>query len=187
MVGKPSSGVNPRPSPRAGRGSRRRAPGGSRGCRGALRGGRLGLVTTALRIVAGPVSARATLDDSRTGRAIAEALPIEAAAQTWGDEIYFAIPVSLPEDDAQEVVERGDLGYWPPGRAFCIFFGPTPASRGEECRPASPVNVFGRVEGDSTVFRGVRAGTRVRLERVEAAEPRPSGMPETRSARQASR
>jgi uncharacterized protein len=126
-------------------------------------------VTTALRIVAGSVSVLATLDDSRTGRAIAEALPIEAPAQTWGDEIYFSIPVSLPEDGAREVVERGDLGYWPPGRAFCIFFGPTPASRGDECRPASPVNVFGRVAGDSTVFRAVRAGARVRLERAEAA------------------
>ena len=144
-------------------------------------------MTTALRIVAGSVSARATLDDSRTGRAIAEALPIEAAAQTWGDEIYFSIPVSLPEDDAREVVERGDLGYWPPGRAFCIFFGPTPASRGDECRPASPVNVFGRVEGDPTVFRAVRAGTRVRLERAEAAEPRSRGAAESGSARPASR
>ena len=118
--------------------------------------------------------------DSGIGRAAAIAFAREGA-----DVAINYLPAEEP--DAQEVVERGDLGYWPPGRAFCIFFGPTPASRGEECRPASPVNVFGRVEGDSTVFRGVRAGTRVRLERVEAAEPRPSGMPETRSARQASR
>jgi hypothetical protein len=63
-------------------------------------------------------------------------------------------------------VEAGDLGYWPPGRAFCIFFGPTPASEGGEIRPASPVNVVGRVAGDPTVFRKVRAGTRVRIERA---------------------
>ena len=107
----------------------------------------------------------------RTARAIWAALPIEAAAQTWGDEIYFPVPVTLPEDEAQAVVALGDLGYWPPGRAFCIFFGPTPASRGDECRPASPVNVFGRIDGDPTVFRAVRAGTRVRLERAEAGEP----------------
>ena len=144
-------------------------------------------MTTALRIIAGSVSVHATLDDSRTGRAIAEALPIEAAAQTWGDEIYFSIPVLLPEDGAREVVERGDLGYWPPGRAFCIFFGPTPASRGEECRPASPVNVFGRVEGDSTVFRGVRAGTRVRLERMEATKPVAGGVTQSGSARPSGR
>jgi hypothetical protein len=117
-----------------------------------------------LRIDAGGVSATATLDDSATARAIWEALPLEAAAETWGDEIYFAIPVALAEaGGARAVVEAGDLGYWPPGRAFCIFFGPTPASRGEEIRPASPVNVFGRVDGDPAVFRGVRAGTRVRL------------------------
>jgi uncharacterized protein len=117
-----------------------------------------------LRIVADKVSARATLTDSPTARAIWAALPIEAAAQTWGDEIYFTIPVSLPEDDARDVVGLGDLGYWPPGRAFCIFFGPTPASRGSEIRPASPVNVVGRVVGDPTVFKTVRAGVRVRLE-----------------------
>jgi hypothetical protein len=128
-------------------------------------------VTKTLRIVAGSVSARATLDDSRTARAVWAALPIEAAAQTWGDEIYFPVPVNLPEDEAQAVVALGDLGYWPPGRAFCIFFGPTPASRGDECRPASPVNVVGRIDGDPTVFKAVPAGTRVRLERAEAGEP----------------
>ena len=128
-------------------------------------------MTTTLRIVAGSVAARATLDDSRTARAIWAALPIEAAAQTWGDEVYFPVPVTVPEDEAQAVVALGDLGYWPPGRAFCIFFGPTPASHGDECRPASPVNVFGRIDGDPTVFREVRAGTRVRLERAEAGEP----------------
>ncbi len=125
----------------------------------------------ALRIVAGSLAVRATLDDSRTAGAIWNALPIEAAAQTWGDEVYFPVPVTLPEDEAQPVVGMGDLGYWPPGKAFCIFFGPTPASRGTECRPASPVNVFGRVEGDPKVFKAVRAGERVRLERVEAGEP----------------
>jgi uncharacterized protein len=122
-----------------------------------------------LRILADEVSARATLGDSETARAVWAAMPIEAAAQTWGDEIYFPIPVSLPEEDAREVVELGDLGYWPPGRAFCIFFGPTPASRGAEIRPASPVNVVGRIAGDPTVFKSVRAGARVRLERVEGA------------------
>jgi hypothetical protein len=120
-----------------------------------------------LRISAGSVVALATLDDSPTARAILNALPLEAKAATWGDEIYFAIPVSLEAEGARPVVELGDLGYWPPGRAFCIFFGPTPASRGDEIRPASPVNVFGRVEGDPTVFRKVRAGTTVRLARAD--------------------
>jgi hypothetical protein len=128
-------------------------------------------MATTLRIVAGSVSMQARLDGSRTARAIWDALPIEAAAQTWGDEIYFKIPVALPEDDAHEVVQLGDLGYWPPGQAFCIFFGRTPASRGDEIRPASAVNVFGRIDGDATAFKAVRAGTRVRLERTEAGQP----------------
>lgn len=141
-----------------------------------------------LRIVAGPVSAQATLDDSRTARAVWAALPIEAVAQTWGDEVYFTIPVSLPEDHARAVVSRGDLGYWPPGQAFCIFFGPTPASHGDECRPASPVNVLGHIDGDATVFKAVRAGARVRLERVEAGEPASTRLaPETATVRRPTR
>jgi hypothetical protein len=141
-----------------------------------------------LRITAGSVSAQATLDDSRTARAVWAALPIEATAQTWGDEIYFTIPVSLPEDDARDVVGLGALGYWPPGRAFCIFFGPTPASHGEECRPASPVNVFGRIEGDPAVFKAVRAGTQIRLERVKPGEPAVARVTsETRAARRSGR
>ena len=122
-------------------------------------------MTRRIRITAGGVSATATLDDSRTADAIWRALPVDAAAQTWGEEIYFAIPVGLGEEESRAVVEHGDLGYWPPGRAFCIFFGPTPASRGDEIRPASPVNVFGRVDGDATVFRRVRDGEGLRVER----------------------
>jgi len=131
-------------------------------------------VSRRLRITAASLSAIATLDDSRTAGAVWDALPIEADAQTWGDEIYFTIPVTLKEDDARpmvDVVEVGALGYWPPGRAFCVCFGPTPASRDGEIRPASPVNVFGRVDGDATVFKKVQAGARVRLERAEA-EPK---------------
>jgi hypothetical protein len=122
-------------------------------------------VANRIRITAGPVSASATLNDSATAKAIWDALPIEVAGSTWGDEIYFGIPVRKDEEDPKAVVEVGDLGYWPPGHAFCIFVGPTPASRGDEVRPASPVNVVGRVEGDATVFKRVSSGTRVRLER----------------------
>jgi len=118
-----------------------------------------------IRITAGQVVATAELNDSKTAAAIWEALPIEAKADTWGDEIYFGIPVRAEADAAKEVVALGDLAFWPPGHAFCIFFGPTPASRGDEIRPASPVNVVGRVNGDATVFKKVRAGTRVTLDR----------------------
>jgi uncharacterized protein len=122
-----------------------------------------------IRITAGPVSVRASLAETATGKAIRAALPIQGRAITWGDEIYFAIPVDADEDDARATVEVGDLAYWPPGSAFCIFFGPTPASRGNEVRPASPVNVVGRVEGDATVFRQVRDGTPVLIELAEGA------------------
>lgn len=121
-----------------------------------------------IRIKAGPVEARAVLNDSPTAQKIWEALPINARANTWGDEIYFDIPVrSSLEKDAKELVEVGDLGYWPTGSAFCIFFGPTPMSRGSEVRPASAVNVIGKVSGDAKIFKKVPSGTKVRIERAE--------------------
>jgi len=119
-----------------------------------------------ITITAGRVTAAATLRDGGTADAIWNALPLEAPGSTWGDEIYFSIPVTCAPESPQDVVEMGDLGYWPPGSAFCIFFGPTPASRGREIRPASPVNVFGRVDGDATVFKAVRSGTTIRITRA---------------------
>ena len=120
-----------------------------------------------LKISAGGVTATAELNDSHTADAIWNALPIEARASTWGDEIYFSIPVSTGEENPRSVVDLGDVAYWPPGKAFCIFFGPTPASHGDEIRPASPVNVVGRIEGDARVFRRVSSGARIVLERAE--------------------
>ena len=120
-----------------------------------------------IRITAAGVEAEAVLNDSQTARAIWDALPITARGSTWGDEIYFGIPVHLGEDRAQPTVGMGDLGYWPPGNAFCIFFGPTPMSRTpDEIRPASPVNVVGRIVGDATQFKRVRSGAEVTLDRA---------------------
>jgi uncharacterized protein len=119
-----------------------------------------------ITISAGKVTATATLGTGRTADAIWNALPLEARASTWGDEIYFSISIECEPESPKEVVEMGDLGYWPPGTAFCIFFGPTPASRDREIRPASPVNVFGRVAGDPTAFKAVRSGTTVKVERA---------------------
>ena len=95
-----------------------------------------------IQIKVNGIELKAILNDSRTAQAIWEALPIVARINTWGDEVYFAIPVKLELEKGQELVEIGDLGYWPTGSAFCIFFGPTPMSRGEEIRPASAVAVF---------------------------------------------
>jgi hypothetical protein len=123
-------------------------------------------VRRVIRIHAGSVETSAVLHDTRTADAIWEALPITGRANRWGDEIYFSIGLTLAGEQGREVVAVGDLGYWPPGQAFCLFFGPTPASEGDEPRAASPVNVFGKVEGDATCFRAVRDGTSVTLERV---------------------
>ena len=115
-------------------------------------------------ITAGEVIAEAVLNDTPTAKAVWQALPITGKANTWGDEIYFAIPVKKDlEPSAKDLVEKGDLGYWPPGRAFCIFFGPTPASTGAEIRPASAVSIIGRVKGDATIFKKVKDGARVKI------------------------
>ena len=120
-----------------------------------------------IRITAGEVSATALLNDSPTADLIWEACPIRAKAQTWGDEIYFETPVETEGEDLQPTVGMGDLAYWPPGQAFCIFFGPTPMSSGDEIRPASPVAIFGQLEGEPTVFKAVRSGTPIRIEQAD--------------------
>lgn len=117
-----------------------------------------------IRITAGGVQADGELNDSRTADAIWEALPLKSQANRWGEEIYFSIPVKLELGKGQEVVSLGDLGYWPPGRAFCIFFGRTPVSREDEIRPASPVTVFGRITSDAAIFKQVGEGARVIVE-----------------------
>ena len=109
----------------------------------------------------------ASLNDSKTAQKIWDALPIEGSVNTWGDEIYFSIPVNFRLENAKAVVSEGDLGYWPPGSAFCIFFGLTPASQGDEIRPASPVNVFGKIIGDSIVFKKVSSGAKIIIEKGE--------------------
>lgn len=121
-----------------------------------------------IRITAGDVSAFAELGDGPTAQKIWEDLPIEGSAQTWGDEIYFGIPVQHEhEPDARAECEVGDIAYWPPGTAFCIFFGPTPMSSGDGPVAASPVNPLGKIEGDATVFKSVQSGTAVVISKAE--------------------
>ena len=110
----------------------------------------------------------AELGTSATAVKIFEALPFESTANTWGDEIYFTIPVAVQQEhDARAEVEIGELAYWPMGKAFCIFFGPTPVSRDEKPRAYSPVNVFGRVLGDTTALKGIANGARIRVIRKQ--------------------
>jgi hypothetical protein len=119
-----------------------------------------------IRLTVGSVTVEAVLNDSTTAGLVWDALPLTVPGETWGDEIYFSIPVKAKTENPRETVEMGDLAYWPPGSAFCIFFGPTPMSRGDEIRPASAVNVFGKIIGDPAVFKKVRSGTQVRVERL---------------------
>lgn len=118
-----------------------------------------------IKINIGKLSMDAELNDTPTAQKVAEALPIKSSFNTWGDEIYFSIPVKADlESGAKAVVELGDLGYWPSGSAFCIFFGRTPMSSSGEIVPASPVNVIGRIIGDPKKFKEVMREKQVIIE-----------------------
>ncbi|MBW1706547.1 MAG: hypothetical protein JRJ86_15495 [Deltaproteobacteria bacterium] len=120
-----------------------------------------------IRITVGHVALEAELNDTPTAKKIGEILPLKTSFNTWGDEIYFAIPVEAELDEsAREEVEMGDLGYWPQGKAFCIFFGPTPMSTEGKIIPASAVNVIGSVKGDATRFKKVMGKDEVVVEAV---------------------
>jgi uncharacterized protein len=120
-----------------------------------------------IKITVGHITLEAELNDTPTARQIGEVLPLKTSFNTWGDEIYFAIPVETdPDDSAREEVEMGDLGYWPQGNAFCIFFGPTPMSTEAKIIPASAVNIIGRVKGDATMFKKVMGENEVIVEAV---------------------
>lgn len=115
-------------------------------------------------IEAGKITSEAVLAETEAASAIWDALPIESTSNTWGEEVYFSTPVTLSLDEtAKEVVDMGDLGYWPTGRALCIFFGLTPMSRGDEIRPASAVNIVGKIIGDPKLFNEVRSGEKVHV------------------------
>ena len=124
-------------------------------------------MVTKINITVGGITLNATLYDKPTARNVLNALPLSAQAHVGGDEIYFEIPVIMPEEpDARQDVEIGTLAYWPVGHAFCIFYGPTPVSRDTKPRAYSPVNILGKIDGDATVLRGVESGTPVRISRL---------------------
>jgi hypothetical protein len=110
------------------------------------------------------ISVKAQLNESSTAQEIWNMLPVRGVVNTWGDEIYFPIPVQKELEEGREIVREGDLAYWPPGHAFCIFFGQTPVSRSGEVRPASPVNVIGKVLGDIQSLKEISAGDEIVVE-----------------------
>ena len=118
-----------------------------------------------IKISAGQIGVKAYLNETNTANRVWDALPITASANTWGDEIYFTIPVQAELENAKELVSLGDIGYWPPGKAMCLFFGKTPISKGDEIRPASAVNIIGKIEGDLKLLRKVKDGDTINIRR----------------------
>ena len=122
-------------------------------------------MSVAIRIRCNDVELSAELNESTTAQAIADALPVEAVVSTWGEEIYFSIPVEAEsESDARAEMSVGELAFWPPGNAFCIFFGTTPASTGDEPCAASPCNPVGHITHGITPLFDIRSGTIICLE-----------------------
>jgi len=119
-----------------------------------------------IRIKTEKVTMEAELLETKTAKAIWNSLPIQAKVNTWGEEIYFAIPVKMGQEDAVAIVKEGDLGYWPQGNGFCIFFGKTPVSTQSEIRPASPVNLIGRLLGNPKEWKKVKDGEKISIERA---------------------
>jgi hypothetical protein len=121
-----------------------------------------------IKIIADNVQVEAELNDSPTAKSIMNALPIGALAQRWGGEIYFSIEVEAElEADSRDVLEAGELAFWPPGNAFCIFFGPTPASQGNDIRAASAVNIIGKMKSDWSGLWDVPNGGNIVIELSE--------------------
>lgn len=111
------------------------------------------------------LSAEWTDENPETRAAIDAALPLKGEATRWGDELYFRTGVDAPAEETREAVPVGAVAYWPSGNAICLFWGPTPASEGDQPRAAGPVNVVARIT-DTSVLEGVEGGVRVRIERA---------------------
>ena len=118
---------------------------------------------TLIKIEFNEISIEAELNDSKTANNIKKILPISNTVNIWGDEIYFQIDVNDDENNAKEIVELGDIGFWPPGNAFCLFFGLTPLSQKDEIKPASPINVVGKLKGNLDSLKSIKIGEKVKV------------------------
>ena len=120
-----------------------------------------------IQFTIGSIKIEGLLNDTQTAQKVKQILPIKSSFDTWGEEIYFTIPVDADLDESvKEEVELGDLGFWPPGKAFCIFFGQTPNSSPGKIVPASAVNIIGKITGDAEKFKGVMAEKKVVVDAV---------------------
>jgi hypothetical protein len=118
------------------------------------------------KLVIGGIVAEATLNDTKTAQMVYDALPITGKANLWGDEIYFDVTLQAVEENGKLTVAPGDIALWLAGPALCIFLGKTPISRGNEIRPASTVNVIGKINDISTLFRKVKDGEKITFRRL---------------------
>jgi len=118
---------------------------------------------TLIKIEFNEISIEAELNDSKTANNIKKILPISNTVNLWGDEIYFQIDINDDENNAKEIVELGDVGFWPPGNAFCLFFGLTPLSQKDEIKPASPINVVGKLKGNLDSLKSIKIGENVKV------------------------
>lgn len=119
-----------------------------------------------IKIITKTVQMEAELNDTQTAKLIYKSLPIESALNLWGEEIYFSVPVKTELENGVEVVQEGDIGYWPTGNAFCIFFGKTPVSTDKEIKPASAVTLIGKLIGNPKELKKVKSGEKITLEKV---------------------
>lgn len=120
-----------------------------------------------IRFDFGTLTLDAELLDTPTARAVAASLPVSSSAMTWGEEVYFEVPVKIArESDARAVVTPGEIAYWPDGHCIALGYGRTPISRGDETRLASPCNVFAKALSDVKALAKVRAGAKVEVTKV---------------------
>ena len=121
-----------------------------------------------IKIFVDSIAIKGVLNETSTADLFWENLPMEHTISTWGNEIYFNTAIIADEEDSVPTVDLGDIAYWPPGQAICLFYGPTPMSVGKEIRPASPVNLVGKIDDDVTPLKLISSGALIRIERLKS-------------------